>query len=254
MSVTVSIVMPSFNSEKYIEDAITSVCLQTFEEWELLLVDDASDDRTISLAQRTLLSYGHSQRARLFSNPKRCGPAFSRNRAIREARGRWIAFLDSDDLWTPNKLEMQLPMFDKPEVRLVCGGYSVVDGDGKEIGTRYVPPLQANYTDMLYLNTVGCLTAIYDSERTGKVTMPPLPSRQDYALWLDLIRPHGLVHGLPCLVGKYRIHGNSVSSNKLAAVYWQYHLYRSYENLPVLKSLYCLWNHLIKKRTKYSLS
>jgi glycosyltransferase involved in cell wall biosynthesis len=243
----VSIVMPAFHSERFIEAAIASVCVQSFTDWELLVVDDDSRDGTTPAARQALHAYGKYDQARLFLNPQRLGPAKTRNRAITEARGRWIAFLDSDDLWTPDKLEKQLPLFDDAHTRLACGGFLVIDDQGLATGEQRLPPPRATYTDMLEMNTVGCLTAIYDTERAGKVFMPDIPRRQDYGLWLSLIRPEGSVVGLQSVVGKYRRHAGSISSNKLAVAYWQWILYREQEHLSVPRSLGCLWNHFRRK-------
>lgn len=245
--------MPAHNAARFIEAAIESVCVQSVSDWELLISDDGSSDDTVKVARDTLLRLGKSSKGRILSGTVRQGPARARNRAIAEARGKWLAFLDSDDLWAKDKLERQLPVFDDPDVRLLCGGYEVIDVFGRATGEYCVPPRTASYSDMLRINTVGCLTAIYDVERAGKVFMPDLPRRQDYGLWLSLIRPGGVVYGLQRIVGMYRRRSTgSVSSNKIAATYWQWRLYREYEKLSMASSFRCLFNHAFRKSKKYA--
>ncbi len=247
----VSVIMPCFNGEQHLEQSIDSVLSQRISDWELIVIDDCSKDSSVSLVDRYKSDPSLSHRIKLLQNESQQGPAVSRNRGIEAARGRFIAFLDCDDVWLDNRLESQLSLFDDPEVRLVCGGYRVIDAGGTPTGSSMLPPSRADYGQMLVMNTVGCLTAIYDTQRSGKVYMPLIPRRQDYGLWLSLIRGGGVVAGAQEIIALYRSHPGSISSNKLAVAYWQWYLYREQEKLPYWKSAWCVFNHFWAKRNKY---
>lgn len=247
----VSIIMPCFNGEHHLAQSIDSVLSQKVSDWELIVIDDCSSDSSVSLVERYRSDPRLKQRLTLLKNESQQGPAVSRNRGIEAARGRYIAFLDCDDVWLENRLISQIDLFQDRQVRLVCGGYRVIDATGAPTGAAVMPPKRTDYHQMLVMNTVGCLTAMYDTERSGKVHMPLIPRRQDYGLWLSLIRDGGEVAGAQEIVALYRSHPGSISSNKLAVAYWQWYLYRKHEKLPHWKSAWCVFNHFWAKRAKY---
>ena len=232
----VSIIMPCYNSEKYIEATIKSVIAQTYRNWELLLVDDCSSDASIELAK----AFG-DERVRIFSMSENSGAAATRNNAIDEARGRWIAFLDSDDLWMPEKLEKQLKYMVEGGIAFSYTDYEVLDENDRLIST-FRPKLSVcRYTDILKHNHIGCLTVIYDSDKLGKVFMPTeATKREDVACWLRILKTGEAAYCLHECLAKYKVHSSSVSSNKLKMIKYQWLVYRRVERINLLGSAFYL--------------
>lgn len=243
----VSIITPAFNAREFIESAIESVKAQTVENWEMIIVDDCSQDDTFDFVTQLAL---HDSRIRVFSLSSNQGAAAARNLAIGKATGRFIAFLDSDDCWYPEKLETQLNYMQRTSASFVCSGYRVVNRDGAAIA-EFMPPETATYHDLLRTCSVGCLTAIYDTEKFGKVLMPLIKRRQDYGLWLDLLRKGGECHGIQEILGEYRIGGSSLSNNKFKAAQYQWIVYREVEELSLIKSCYYFVNYCVNGLLKY---
>lgn len=232
----VSIIMPNYNSEKYIEETINSVLAQTYQNWELLFVDDCSSDASLELANAF-----HDERIRIFSMSKNGGAALTRNRAIEEARGKWIAFLDSDDLWVPEKLERQITYMQGNGISFSYTDYEVIDENNTTVST-FKPSLDVcRYKDILKHNHIGCLTVIYDADKLGKVLMPTAAiKREDVACWLSILKRDEPAYCLHECLARYKVHSNSVSSNKLKMVKYQWRVYRKVERINVIKSFYYL--------------
>lgn len=232
--ILVSVITPSFNCAESIGATIKSVQEQDYEHWEMLIVDDCSTDNTRAVVQ----AYADKdQRVKLITRNWNAGPAVSRNRAISYASGRYIAFLDADDKWYPSKLSKQLMFMNKHKVALSYTAYRRVDESGRELGF-IIPPDKLSYEELLKSCRIGCLTAIYDTERlNGKVYMPNIAKRQDFALWLKIIRQFGDAHGLTEVLADYTVATNSVSSNKMTAAKYQWRVYREVENLSFLSSI-----------------
>lgn len=243
----VSIIMPCYNAAAFIGLAIESVVAQTYTDWELIIVDDSSSDESVSLVRRYMQS---EPRIRLYITDSPSGsPTLPRNIGIRQARGRYIAFLDSDDLWLPGKLEKQLPCFSDPRVALVFSYYEKMDEAGNRARRVIKSPGEVTYKRLLLGNVIGCLTAIYDTRKVGKAYFEPV-GHEDYALWLSLLRD-GLIAKNTCTVeALYRVRERSVSSNKLKVMRWDWFIYYRIENLGWLPSLYYFanyaWRGLIK--------
>ena len=243
----VSIIMPNYNSEKYIEETIKSVLAQTYNNWELLFVDDLSTDNSLELVHAF-----DDDRIKVFTSDKNGGAAIARNKAIENARGRWIAFLDSDDLWLPDKLEKQIKYMLDNDFSFSFTDYDVV-GENNEQIFKFVPHLDScTYNDILKHNHIGCLTVIYDAEKLGRVYMPTnAEKREDLACWLSILKRDVKGQCLHESLSKYKIHSNSVSSKKSEMIKYQWRVYRNVEHLSVIKSVYYLAHWAILGVLKY---
>jgi glycosyltransferase involved in cell wall biosynthesis len=239
---TVSVIMAAYDSERYIKQSIESVQAQTFTSWELIVVDDCSNDNTSALISN---SAAIDSRVRLIKLRVNSGAAAARNRAIIQARGRYLAFLDSDDLWYPHKLKTQLDFMRSVDTSFCYSAYDQIDPAGKSIGTRQVPA-KVCYSDLLKSCSVGCLTAIYDTAHYGKILMPDIRKRQDLALWLCLLRHTNSAYGIQEPLAQYRVRKDSLSSNKFLAAKATWHVYRDIENLPFSLSLYFFCHYAVR--------
>ena len=244
---SVTIIMPSYNSEKFIIESVESVLVQTYSNWELIIVDDCSPDDS----NRIITKYvDNDSRIKLIKLQKNSGPAVARNTAIEAANGRYIAFLDSDDVWLPNKLETQINFMHDNDLAFTYSSYRLVGEDNEHLGV-FITKDKISYFDMLKTCSVGCLTAIYDTEKIGKQYMPLILKRQDYGLWLKILKLIGETRGILEPLATYRIRKNSVSSNKVKAAKYQWKIYREIEKLSFLKSLYYFVFYAYNGVTKY---
>lgn len=230
----VSIITPSYKSKRFISQTIDSVLAQTYENWEMIIVDDCSPDDSNELIEKYVKK---DSRIKLIKLEKNNGPAVARNKAIEEAKGRYIAFLDADDLWKPAKLERQIDFMTKNNLSFTYSSYDLIDEDGTDLGT-FTTKDKISYKSMLRTCSVGCLTAIYDTKKLGKVYMPLIKKRQDYGLWLKILKNIDSTKGMRESLATYRILENSVSSNKVKAAQYQWKIYREIEKLNIFKSIY----------------
>lgn len=230
----VSIITPTFNAESYIAETIRSVAAQTYENWEHIIIDDASGDRTVDVVRAL---QDRDPRIRLISLPQNGGAAISRNTGIAAASGRFIAFLDADDLWVPEKLSIQIGYMLRKNVPFTFAGYRKIDANGRVFGQVDVPS-RVSRGQVLKNNHIGCLTAVYDTAHFGRVQMPLIRKRQDLGLWLRLLRHTPYAEGLPGYLGYYRIRKGSISSNKADAARYTWRLYRDIEKLPLPVAAY----------------
>ncbi|MBE7629133.1 glycosyltransferase family 2 protein [Tenacibaculum piscium] len=249
MNNKVSIITPSYNSSTFIKQTIESVLNQTYENWEMIIVDDMSTDNSVEIIE-SYIEKSPKDKIRLIQNKTNSGPALTRNEAIKNAKGRYIAFLDSDDLWIPQKLEKQLHFMQTNNYPFTCTYYNHMDEDGKYLATIDNIPQKSSYNSSLTLNRVGCLTAIYDADYFGKVYMDNIAKRQDYALWLNLLKKTDYVYCLPEVLADYRIRKNSVSSNKMKLIKYHWFIYYNNEKLGILKSVYCTVSYVLKTLLK----
>lgn len=231
----VSVVMPAHNAVRFLDEAVQSVRAQTFVSWELLIVNDRSSDATLKKAQAWSKL---DPRILVFDNLKEPpGAASARNTAIECARGRFIAFLDSDDVWLPRKLEIQLNSLSDPAVVLVYSAYQVMNEQGAGMGVRQPRRNTLNYKQLLRRNEIGCLTAIYDTHKVGKLYCPLLFNRNDYGIWLQALRGGGVAVGVADVLAKYRVCASSLCSRKLRGMLNLWFLFRKYEQLSLLRSM-----------------
>ncbi len=239
---TVSIIMPSYNAARFILASIASVVAQTFTDWELLIVDDASRDDTV---EQIRAHYQHESRVRLTVLAQNQGAAVARNTAIEAARGRYIAFLDCDDHWLPEKLEVQLRFMEQTGSSFTFTAYEKVLETGEQVAVVGVPQ-RTTYHSMLKTSVVGCSTAMYDSHYFGKVLMPLVRMRQDFGLWLALLKktPHG--RGIQQVLVRYNVRADSISSNKRNAALYTWRVYRQVERLPLPAALWFFANYAFR--------
>lgn len=245
----VSVIMPSYNSEATIEESILSVLKQKYENWELIISDDNSTDNTINIIQDYAKKDHRIQVVRHTINK---GAGFARNAAIERAAGRYIAFLDSDDLWDEYKLSMQIAFMEENNIAFTYSQYRKIDMQGN-LGRIISPPSTITYAELLKSNVIGCLTAIYNQEVLGKTFMPLIRKRQDMALWLDLLKITEKAYCIPSVLAYYREGQKSLSSNKYKILISQWYFYRNYIGLNVLKSAYYFSFYIYKAVKKHGL-
>lgn len=228
----VSVVMPSYNCEAYIGNAIDSVLAQSYQNLELLVCDDCSTDGTRDVVQ----SYAdRDARIKLLVNNKNSGAAVSRNVCIERACGEYLAFLDSDDIWLPGKLEKQLDFMERHHSNLSCTGYYISDDDFRTARYEVKPFRRAGYWKILLTgNPLGNSTVIYRVSKGGKRYAPDIRKRNDFALWLEICRNGVSASGLSDCLSVYRIRKGSLSSKKTALVSYQWNLYRNVERVAPL--------------------
>lgn len=245
----VSIITPSYNSASFIEKTIESVLEQTYKNWEMIIVDDSSTDQSQELIKQYMLQ---NKRIKLIINQEKLGAAQSRNRAIEEAKGEYIAFLDSDDLWFSEKLEKQITLMKKNDVYLSYSSYNTIDETGKVMGTFLVRE-KVTYYDMLKTSTIGTLTTIYNVKELGKCYFEDI-GHEDYVMKLQILKKIKFAQGINEPLAHYRIVRKSLSSNKFKAANWQWYIYRKIEKLSLFKSiyyfLYYTYNGIFKYRVK----
>lgn len=230
----VSVVMPCRNAGPFLSPAIESVRAQSWPHWELLIVDDRSSDGSLELARRHA-----AEDARIFvlALERHGGPARARNLGIAHARGRWIAFLDADDLWMPDKLERQLAFMREQGAVFGYTGFWRIDEQGRKLGAAVPVPERVGYDDLLDYNVVSCITVLYDRRALGTPTMPDLPSHEDLGCWLAVLARIGVAHGLDLPLAAYRRRSGSRSYGKLRAARLRWRLMRDHERLPLLRCL-----------------
>ena len=244
----VSIITPSYNSSKFISTTIESVLEQTYQNWEMIIVDDLSPDNSIAIVKKYLPK---DNRIKFLKLEKNSGPAIARNYAIKEAKGRYIAFLDSDDLWHKDKLSKQITFMQKNDIALSYTGYYQIEENSGEIMDQVSIHQKVNYNELLKQNIIGCLTAIYDTKKIGKVYMPNILRRQDFGLWLKILKKVPYAHGIDEPLAYYRIRSSSVSSNKILASKYNWKLYTGVEKLPLYKAIYYFGWYTYKSILKY---
>jgi teichuronic acid biosynthesis glycosyltransferase TuaG len=247
----VSIITPVFNRSSTLNDNIKSVLSQTYSNWEMILVDDCSKDDSVEIIEGFLRS---DARIKLIKLTENSGAAVARNRAIEAAKGRFIAFLDSDDLWKASKLQTQVDFALKTKVALTHTAYEWMDGAGDPMGKIIKSPSRLDYKAMLKSNYIGCLTAMYDVEIIGeKVYMPEVAKRQDYALWLKILRAGHTARFIDEPLAYYRVGHDSLSSNKMETILYYYKILREIEGIGRVKSAYYFTIYLINAFRKFYL-
>ena len=231
----VSVITPVYNSALYLEETVRSVLGQTWTDFELLLVDDGSSDDSPEIIGTLAREDG---RIRALALPENRGAAEARNLGIRQARGRYLAFVDSDDVWYPDKLDRQLRFMEETGCGLSYTGYRMVDRQGRPTGRVVRVPGTMGYRDLLKNTVIGCLTVMVDRARTGDFEMPSVRAGQDTATWLMLLRRGVAARGLDEPLADYRQVPGSVSSNKWKSLKRTWHTYRRLEGLALPAALY----------------
>ena len=230
----VSIIMPSYNCGQYIEASIRSVMAQTYQDWELIVVDDCNTDGSLEKVEAL---QREDSRIRLLRQERRCGAATARNRALREAQGRWIAFLDSDDQWEPTKLERQITFMEENSYAFSYTNYQEMDEHLQPTGKLVTGPKRITRLGMYAFCWPGCLTVMYDASKIGLVHIKPIQKNNDYALWLKVIREADCYLLDECLARYLRGRSSSISTHGYGTlIKWHYFLFRNSEEKSVLVS------------------
>ena len=246
----ISIITPVFESELFIKLTIESVLNQTYQNWELIIIDDASSDGSVKIAESFAVKDERIKFIKLDSNQ---GAAAARNRGIKEASGRYIAFLDSDDLWHEEKLYKQLKFMKKNHYAFTYTGFEKINEEGKVIGAIFPYKEEVCYYDLLKSNHIGCLTAMVDLKILGcKMYMPDIKKRQDQGLWLKILKEIDKAYCLYEILGQYRIREGSISVNKIDNLKYQWKLYRNIEKINIVKSFYYMIFYVFYGMKKYS--
>lgn len=220
----ISIIMPAYNAERYIEESIKSVLAQTWKTWELLIVDDCSTDKTQLIVNRCA---AEDKRILLLSNPRNLGVAGTRNRGVQEAHGDWIAFLDSDDLWTPDKLTLQVDLIKKTNALFTFTGSSFIDENGMGLSYILLVPSEISYKELLKQNLISCSSVLISKPLLLSHPMSAGNIHEDFAAWLTILRDMDIsAYGVnkPALI--YRIHSSSKSAQKWKAAIMNWNVYR----------------------------
>lgn len=236
MNELVSIITPSYNTAQFLRETIESVRAQTYTNWEMLIVDDCSTDETDDV----VASFA-DERIRYFKNERNSGAAVSRNRALREAKGRYFAFLDSDDLWTPDKLERQIRFMQENGVAFSYTNYEEMDEQGNRTRVLWTGPRKIGRLRMRLFNYMGCLTVMYDRDAVGLVQIADLKKRNDYAIWLRVSHKATAVL-LPETLAVYRVRSSGSITNRgqsrLRLLRFHYDLWREGEGMNPVSALF----------------
>ena len=239
----VSIIMPSFNCGEYVEETIRSVQAQTYKNWEIIFMDDCSPDDTVRYVSCLRKK---DPRIKLFQNKFYLGAAVTRNNALCEAKGRWIAFLDSDDLWEPTKLEKQVKFMEKNGYFFSYTCYQEIDGDSKETGVMITDPKRLSKIGMYSFCWPGCLTVMYDKEKIGLIQIEDIKKNNDYAMWLKVCQKADCYLLNECLAKYRRGRSGSISTHGYTTlIKWHYKLFRDAEKMNPVSSVFITCVNLV---------
>lgn len=232
----VSIVVPVYNAEKFLKDTIQTVLEQTYPNWELLLVDDCSNDNSVGIIKEYVKD---DKRIRLLKNEKNSGAALTRNHGIKEAKGTYLCFLDADDLWEKEKLEKQLKFMKENHCAFSFTDYEFADSNGVPNGKKVKVPKTINYKQALKNTTIFTSTVMFDLNKLTKedIYMPDVKS-EDTATWWKILKKISFAYGINNIVVLYRRSANTLSSNKIKAIRRIWNLYRNVECLDIISSCY----------------
>lgn len=231
----VSIITPTYNCAKFIARTIDSVLAQTYKNWEMIIVDDCSQDNTKEIVEEYMKNEPRIQYHLLDENS---GAAVARTTAMKLANGYYMAFLDSDDIWMSDKLERQIMWMKKNNYAFSCTAYEQIDEDDNSLKRVIKSVKRTNYNRLLLDCPVGNSSVVYDVEKMGKFEVPNIRKRNDDALWLQMLKKEKYIWGMPDILMQYRVRQNSVSSNKLSLIKYHWQLYREIEHLSITRSVY----------------
>lgn len=237
----VSIVTPTYNCAAFIAETIRSVQSQTYDNWEILIVDDCSSDNTKEIVKQYQKD---DSRIKYYCLPSNSGAAEARNEALRRAKGRWIAFLDSDDLWTCDKLEKQIEFMVSNAYHFSYTDYEEIDEENRSLGVKVSGPRHINKLGMFFYCWPGCLTVMYDREKVGLIQIPNIKKNNDYAMWLKAIKKANCYLFKENLA-KYRKRSGSISRGSYTSlIKWHYRLFREVEGSSKLVAAFFTANNL----------
>jgi teichuronic acid biosynthesis glycosyltransferase TuaG len=231
----VSVITPTYNCGKFIGATIASVQNQDYNNWEMIIVDDCSQDETKNIVTEIAAK---DDRIKYFCLEKNSGAAVARTKAMQLANGEYMAFLDSDDLWVPNKLTSQLAFMKDNGYAFTCTAYEQIDENGELLGKVIKTISKTDYNRLLLDCPVGNSTVVYSVKQMGKFEVPNIRKRNDDALWLKMLKKEQYIYGMQDVLMQYRIRSGSISNNKLKVIKYHWILYREIEHLGVLRSLF----------------
>lgn len=231
----VSIITPVFNAERFLRETAKSVINQTYEDWEWVLVNDCSTDRSWEIMQELAET---DSRIKIFSNTENIKSGKSRNFAIEQAQGRFIAFLDADDTWHYEKLAIQIPFMLENDYHFSHTSYGYLDENGNKIKSTLHVSKKVNYNDLLKRTEISCLTAVYDSDKIGKFYMSEHARKQDYALWLSILKSGTNSYGIDKELAYYRQVQNSATSSKHKLILKHISFLKDTQGFSTIKAIY----------------
>lgn len=244
----VSVITPMYNGEKYLAKMIDSVINQTYGNWELVIVDDCSNDNSCKIVEQYIEK---DNRIKLIKQKKNAGPAEARRVSINNAKGKYIAFLDCDDIWMPEKLEKQIGYMESKDVAVTCTSYSMGSENLSEIYKEFIVPQIITYKDMLKQNYFSCDTVVINKEKVRRIKIESSPKHEDYITWLGVMKEIEFAHGIQESLAVYRIRGSSRSTGKIDSAIKIWNVYKKYERLGVLKSSYYTTHYMVRGILKY---
>jgi len=238
----VSVITPTYNSERYILDCINSVINQTFTDWEYLIIDDCSTDKTVVKIESVIKK---DSRIKLVKLKQNRGAAYARNTGIKSARGRYIAFLDSDDKWTADKLDVQISEMERNNLNFTYTDYYIVNEEDDQQFAFESKLDKVSIKDIRKFNYIACSTVVYNQSFTGKLFMPEIRNRQDWGLWINIIQKTGYAYKIGSKHMNYMMRRNSISSNKIKLIKYHWYIYRTHLSFSLIKSCYYLTQNII---------
>ena len=244
----ISIVTPCYNSSDFISNTIDSVIKQTYNNWELIIIDDCSTDISVDIIEKHIIT---DSRIKLFKNNSNSGAAVSRNLGLLKSSGRFLAFLDSDDLWEPIKLEKQINFMLENNFPISFTNYALIDEKGNSMNRIINSVKEINYKAYLKNTVIGMSTSMIDTSKTELFEFANLRTRQDTYLWITLLKRGLVAYGLNMTLVKYRVRNDSISANKIKAAKQVWKLYYNLEKLGYILSIYYFMFYVlnaIKKR------
>lgn len=248
MTALVSIITPSYNSAKFIAETIQSVQNQTYQNWEMIIVDDGSSDETESVVLNIIQKDNRIQFHKLSQNS---GPAVARNTGIEKASGDYMTFIDADDIWFPTFIENNIKTIQETGIPFVFSSYKRANEQLEFVYSDFIVPNKVSYSDILKSNSISCLTAFVDIKKLGKKYMPLIRKRQDMGLWLNYLKVIPFAHGIQETQAIYRIRENSLSRKKSDLIKYQWQFYREVEKLNVFESSYYMLHWMYRGFMKY---
>lgn len=248
MSALVSIITPSFNSAKFIAETIQSVQHQTHQNLEMIIVDDGSFDETEQIVRSIIEK---DKRIQFYKLTQNSGPAVARNTGIEKASGKYLTFIDADDIWFPTFIENSITTIDETGIPFVFSSYKRANEQLEFVYSDFIVPHKVSYSDILKSNSISCLTAFVEIQKLGKKYMPLIRKRQDMGLWLNYLKVVPFAHGIQETQAIYRIRENSLSRKKSDLIKYQWQFYRNVEKLNIFQSLYYMSHWMYRGFMKY---
>lgn len=245
----VSIIMPLFETEKYLQETIDSVLNQLYKNWELIIIDDCSNDSSFKIA---LDNSKKDERIKVYKQKNNRGAAEARNKGVKIAQGNYLAFLDSDDIWEKNKLDKQIHFMIENNVYFTCSYYGKIDENSQSLKIIKKTPSKMDYNKLL-IDCPGNSTVVYNVTELGKTYIPNIKKRNDYLMWLKVIKKAGLIYTLPEVLAYHRVRTGSISQNKLSLIKYHWYIYMKLEKIGYVKSFLIL-SILILRGVKFKLT